>query len=245
MGIFGDGTRKRAEFMLQPLAQGGLSKGAGEDRNQGDADLHGREKSRRIGFQLDRRLSAWVTGLGERYQARLARRDERDLGHRKDAVDEDQQEDDREVQGQHRNRLSRWRPRTGAPPSVSNRKAIAQWKKPRGQSRYLSKVVSCAPSSATKTASRLAGSTVLAFSLIRCSLPGGSEKALTCLVDLRRPSHGIFGPDRARQHIHDNAAGVVVPCRFASRGIADQNGRYALPRDIRQLFHDYRLHLGA
>jgi hypothetical protein len=33
---------------------------------------------------------------------------------------------------------------------------------------HLSKLVSCAPSSATKTASRLAGSVALAFSLMRC-----------------------------------------------------------------------------
>jgi len=37
-------------------------------------------------------------------------------------------------------------------------------------------VVSRAPSSATITASRLAGSVSLAFSLTRCSLPGGSKK---------------------------------------------------------------------
>ena len=41
---------------------------------------------------------------------------------------------------------------------------------------HWSKVVRCAPSSAMKMASRLAGSVVLAFSLTRCSLPGGSKK---------------------------------------------------------------------
>src|SRR5215831_19153528 len=41
---------------------------------------------------------------------------------------------------------------------------------------YLSNVVNCAPSSATCTASRLAGSFALAFSLTRWRLPGGSKK---------------------------------------------------------------------
>ena len=36
--------------------------------------------------------------------------------------------------------------------------------------------VNCAPSSAMKTANRLAGSVALAFSLMRCLLPGGSKK---------------------------------------------------------------------
>jgi hypothetical protein len=38
---------------------------------------------------------------------------------------------------------------------------------------HSSLMVSWAPSSATKMASRLAGSVALAFSLTRCSLPGG------------------------------------------------------------------------
>jgi hypothetical protein len=38
----------------------------------------------------------------------------------------------------------------------------------------LSNVVRVAPASATKTASRLAGSAALAFSLTRCALPAGS-----------------------------------------------------------------------
>jgi hypothetical protein len=42
---------------------------------------------------------------------------------------------------------------------------------------FFSNVVSCVPSSATKIASRLAGSVVLAFSLTRCSLPAGSKNA--------------------------------------------------------------------
>jgi hypothetical protein len=42
-------------------------------------------------------------------------------------------------------------------------------------------MVSWAPSSATKTARRLAGSVALAFSLTRCSLPGGSKKVSPAL----------------------------------------------------------------
>ena len=46
---------------------------------------------------------------------------------------------------------------------------------------YLSNVVRWAPSSATKTANRLAGSVALVFSLTRCSLPAGSKKVSPAL----------------------------------------------------------------
>ena len=120
------------ELPLELVAQGGFPKSTGEDGDQGDADLDGREQSRGIRFQFERRLRAAIPGLGERHQAGLPRRDQPDLGHRKHAVHDDQQEDDREVQDEHRNRLSKWRPpKAGAPPSVWIRQAIAQWKKPR------------------------------------------------------------------------------------------------------------------
>ena len=45
-----------------------------------------------------------------------------------------------------------------------------------GADRAESNVVNCAPSSAMKTANRLAGSVALALSLMRCLLPGGSKK---------------------------------------------------------------------
>jgi hypothetical protein len=117
------------ELPLELVAQRGFPKSTGEDGDQGDTDLHGREQARGIRFQFERRLSAAVASLGERHQARLPRRDQRDLGHRKDAVHDDQQEDDREVQDEHRNRLSRWRHATGTPSSVSKRKATAQREK--------------------------------------------------------------------------------------------------------------------
>jgi hypothetical protein len=42
-------------------------------------------------------------------------------------------------------------------------------------------MVSWTPSSATKIASRLAGAVALAFSLMRCLLPGGSKKVSPAL----------------------------------------------------------------
>src|SRR5262249_50233339 len=75
---------------------------------------------------------------------------------------------------------------------------------------YLSNVVNCAPSSATCTASRLAGSFALAFSLMRWRLPGGSKKAFTGLVDFDRLGRGIFGTDRPREYISDDASGVMM-----------------------------------
>jgi hypothetical protein len=74
-------------------------------------------------------LGPGITGFREWLEAPFPGRYEGNLGHRKEAVQDDQQKDDREVQGQHRNRLSRLRPpRTLAPLSVEQ---IAQRKKPR------------------------------------------------------------------------------------------------------------------
>ena len=56
---------------------------------------------------------------------------------------------------------------------------------------HLSKVVNRAPSSAMKTASRLAGSIALAFSLTRCLLPGGSKR-LKALQTLSRSGRGVL-----------------------------------------------------
>ena len=53
-------------------------------------------------LQLERRLGAGAAAVGERLQPRRPRRDQRDLGHREKPVEQDQQQNDRQLQGQHR-----------------------------------------------------------------------------------------------------------------------------------------------
>ena len=59
------------------------------------------KQPRRIALQLERGFGAAVALGGQRLQPRRPRRNERDLGHRKKAVHQDQQQDDRQLQGQH------------------------------------------------------------------------------------------------------------------------------------------------
>ena len=65
-----------------------------EDADQGDADLDGREEL--VGV-LDELLGPPCPGValaGEHLEVRAARRDERDLGHGEEPVEQDQQQDD-------------------------------------------------------------------------------------------------------------------------------------------------------
>ena len=86
----------------QPLgdrpAEAGARIGAGEDADQRDADLHGRQEAAGIGGQLERASGAAAAALGHRLQPRLARRDDRQLAHRQHAVERDQREDEDEVE---------------------------------------------------------------------------------------------------------------------------------------------------
>ena len=63
-------------------AELGAGKGAGEHRDQGDADLHGRQEAAGIGEQVERGLGAVPAGARQRPQPGAARRDDRQLGHR-------------------------------------------------------------------------------------------------------------------------------------------------------------------
>ena len=74
---------KRSRHRLAQLRAG---KSAGEDRDQGDAALHGRQEAARVGGEVERALGAAAAALGHRLQPRLARRDDRQLAHRQNAV---------------------------------------------------------------------------------------------------------------------------------------------------------------
>ena len=102
---------------------------------------------------------------------------------------------------------------TGAPSSLpSSLRAL-------GSRTHSSIVVSPAPSSAMWTASRLAGSVALAFSLSRCSLPGGSKKLSPARYTLAGPvaefceriAPAAHRPRRCRR------GGAAPTCRPAHR----------------------------
>jgi hypothetical protein len=80
------------------FAQARARKGAGDDRDERDSALHGREESAGIGGKVEGALRAGAPGLGHRLQPRLARRDDRQLAHRQHAVHQDQREDDEDVE---------------------------------------------------------------------------------------------------------------------------------------------------
>src|SRR3546814_8322435 len=67
------------------------------DADQGDPDLHRRQKAPRIGSELPRDLRAPAATLFGRLQARVARRDDRQFGHGENAVEEDEDGDDHNV----------------------------------------------------------------------------------------------------------------------------------------------------
>jgi hypothetical protein len=71
--------------------------GAGEDADESDADLHGREKAAGIGCQVERGLRACLAGLDQRLQPRFPGRHDREFRHGEDAVQRDEQRDDGNV----------------------------------------------------------------------------------------------------------------------------------------------------
>ena len=78
--------------------QGGARISAGDDADQRNADLYRREKQGRIFGQLDRLFGALVTGIGERAQPRASRRNDGKLRHREEAVQQDQQDNDEDLE---------------------------------------------------------------------------------------------------------------------------------------------------
>jgi hypothetical protein len=57
---------------------------------------------------------------------------------------------------------------------------------------------------------------------------GRFKEAFPGLVDLDRPGCGVLGSDRARQHVGEDASGVMVPARLATRRIVHGNCRQRL-----------------
>ena len=90
-------TEQRLQPLAHRAAQAGARIGAGQNADQRDADLYRRQETPRIGGQLTRDRSAAAAALFSRLQARRARRHDRQFGHRENAVEQDQDGDDRHV----------------------------------------------------------------------------------------------------------------------------------------------------
>ncbi len=101
MRVGGERAAMQREIVLQVFAERCLAEGAGQHRDDRDADLHGGEQARRVGLQFECRLGAGAALGGARLQPRRPGRDEGDLGHREKAVHQDQQQQNRKMQGQH------------------------------------------------------------------------------------------------------------------------------------------------
>ncbi len=91
--------------LLEPAAElvgdRGAAESAREDADQRDSDLHGRKKPAGIGDQPERHARAAVTPAGEIAEPRVARRHDRKLGHRQEAVHQDHQTDQNKLDVQH------------------------------------------------------------------------------------------------------------------------------------------------
>ena len=84
--------------MRQPLAQRGAGKRARQHADQGDADLHRGKEFAGIGCQRQRAPRAADAFLDQRREPRRPGRDDRQFRHRQQAVDDDQDRDDRKFQ---------------------------------------------------------------------------------------------------------------------------------------------------
>ena len=71
--------------------------GAGQHADQRDADLHRRQEAAGVGGELARDLRAAAAALLGRLQSRVARRDDGQFGHGENAVEEDEDRDDRHI----------------------------------------------------------------------------------------------------------------------------------------------------
>jgi hypothetical protein len=71
---------------------------AGQDADQRDADLHGRQEPPGIGGKVERGLRAAMASLDHRLEPRLARRHDRQLRHGENAVQRDQHGNDGDVE---------------------------------------------------------------------------------------------------------------------------------------------------
>jgi hypothetical protein len=108
---WGPGSAGREPGVQSP-GDGGLAVGAGQDADQGDADLHGRQEPRRVLGHGQGQLGALVAAIGEGLEPGLAGRDHRQFGHGEDPVQEERGEDDGERDEDHGPAGSRTRART-------------------------------------------------------------------------------------------------------------------------------------
>jgi diadenosine tetraphosphatase ApaH/serine/threonine PP2A family protein phosphatase len=105
----------------QRLGEGRLADDAVEDADRGDADLHRRQELGRVLVQVHRRLRARLPAFHHHGQARLARRGERHLRHREEAVEQDQDDEQCEV---HAGRRDGADGASGGAPSVSDGRPV-------------------------------------------------------------------------------------------------------------------------
>ena len=90
-------TQQQLQSLAHWAAQAGPRIGTGQNADQRDPDLYSRQEAPRIGGQLACDRSAAAAALFCGLQARRARRHDREFGHREDAIQKDQDGDDRHV----------------------------------------------------------------------------------------------------------------------------------------------------
>jgi hypothetical protein len=92
------GKTGKLEPLRRWLAEARAGEGAGEDGDQRDPALRRRQEPPGISGEVDRALRAAAAAPGHCLEPCLARRNDRELAHRQDAVHRDQGEDQEKVE---------------------------------------------------------------------------------------------------------------------------------------------------
>src|ERR1019366_7180110 len=96
------GDERRVQRRGQPhqnVVDGVLAGPPQAKAGQGDTHLGHGKQTARVGWQIERRLRAGIAFRGHLAEPRMAHREQRHLGARKEAVDDDQQYDEQQANG--------------------------------------------------------------------------------------------------------------------------------------------------
>ena len=89
------------ERVVERLGEPGAAEGAGDDADQGDADLHRREHAAGVARERQRQAGAAAALARQRLQPGRSRRDHGDLGHGEEAVQQHQRQNDGDLEQGH------------------------------------------------------------------------------------------------------------------------------------------------
>jgi hypothetical protein len=93
--------RHRLQPLVQRASDRRLTVGAGQDADQGDADLHGRKETGGMFGEAKGDLGAAIPSVGLALQSGPPRGDHREFGHGEDPVQQNEEQNDGEREEYH------------------------------------------------------------------------------------------------------------------------------------------------